>query len=249
MLTNLINNVGNSCMVLPPTSQDAMTITAADLAIDDLNALNEAFADAPAEDIVAWAHESFGDQLVTLCAMTSDTALVDLLARRAAGASVVFLETGHHFAETREQLGAVRNRYEDRIDFTIATAGLAPGILWQSDPTACCNARKVDPMEAALHGHAAWITGVRRADSPVRANTPIVEIDRRLMVKINPIAMWSDADLETYLAMHDVPRHPLLDLGYPSIGCEPCTRRIAPGEDIRAGRWAGTGKTECGLHV
>ena len=241
MLTNLINNVGNSCMVLPPTSQDAMTITAADLAIDDLKALNEAFADAPAEDIVAWAHESFGDQLVTLCAMTSDTALVDLLARRAAGASVVFLETGHHFAETREQLGAVRNRYEDRIDFTIATAGLAPGILWQSDPTACCNARKVDPMEAALHGHAAWITGVRRADSPVRANTPIVEID--------PIAMWSDADLETYLAMHDVPRHPLLDRGYPSIGCEPCTRRIAPGEDIRAGRWAGTGKTECGLHV
>ena len=226
-----------------------MTITAADLDADALSALNDRFADAPAEDVVSWAYETFGDQLVTLCAMTSDTALVDLLARRAAGASVVFLETGHHFLETHEQLATVQKRYGDQVRFSTATAGLAPGILWQTDPTACCNARKVDPMEAALSGHAAWITGVRRADSPVRANTPIVEIDKRLMVKINPIATWSDADLETYLSMHDVPRHSLLDQGYPSIGCEPCTRRVLPGEDIRAGRWAGTGKTECGLHV
>lgn len=215
----------------------------------ELAALNTRFENAPAEHIVAWADETFGNRLVTLCAMTSDTALVDLLARVAPGASVVFLETGHHFAQTHEQVSTVTERYADRISFTTATAGLAPGVLWQSDPTACCNARKVAPMEAALAGHAAWITGVRRADSPVRALTPIVEIDRRGMVKINPIATWTDADLETYLAMHDVPRHPLLDAGYPSIGCEPCTRRVAPGEDIRAGRWSGTGKTECGLHV
>jgi phosphoadenosine phosphosulfate reductase len=223
-----------------------MTTTAADI---DLNEVNERFANSPAEHIVAWAYETFGNQLVTLCAMTSDTALVDLLARVAPGASVVFLETGHHFAETHTQLDTVRARYSDRVNFSVATAGLAPGIVWQSDPTACCNARKVEPMEAALKGHAAWITGVRRADSPVRANTPIVEIDKRGMVKVNPIATWSDADLETYLTMHEVPRHTLLDLGYPSIGCEPCTRRVEPGEDIRAGRWSGTGKTECGLHV
>lgn len=223
-----------------------MTITAASI---DLDAFNRKFADAPAEHVVAWAHEAFGDRLVTLCAMTSDTALVDLLARVAPGASVVFLETGHHFGETLRHLDTVKARYADRINFITATAGLAPGVLWQSDPTACCNARKVEPMEAALRGHAAWITGVRRADSPVRAATPVVEVDRRGMVKVNPIATWSDADLETYLTMHDVPRHPLLDLGYPSIGCEPCTRKVEPGEDIRAGRWSGTGKTECGLHV
>ena len=143
-----------------------MTTTAADL---DLHELNERFADSPAEHIVAWAHQTFGDDLVTLCAMTSDTALVDLLARTCEGAKVVFLETGHHFAETHTQLDTVRDRYSDRVAFSVATSGLAPGILWQSDPTACCNARKVEPMEAALKGHAAWITGVRRADSPVRA--------------------------------------------------------------------------------
>jgi phosphoadenosine phosphosulfate reductase len=215
----------------------------------DLASLNARFEHAPAEDVVAWAHETFGNQLVTLCAMTSDTALVDLLSRRAPGANVVFLETGHHFAETRDQVKAVHTRYEATVNFSTASAGLAPGTLWQSDPNACCKARKVEPMEAALAGNAAWITGVRRADSAVRAATPIVEIDRRGMVKINPIATWTDDDLETYLQLHEVPRHPLLDNGYPSIGCEPCTRKVVLGEDIRAGRWAGQGKTECGLHL
>ena len=220
--------------------------TATDLNLDELNARFEA---APAEDVVAWAHETFGRDLVTLCAMTSDTALVDLLSRRAPGANVVFLETGHHFPETHEQVKAVHERYAGKVNFTTATSGLAPGILWQSDPNACCNARKVEPMEAALAGNTAWITGVRRADSEVRAGTPIVEIDRRGMVKINPIATWTDEDLETYLQLHEVPRHPLLENGYPSIGCEPCTRKVELGEDIRAGRWAGKGKTECGLHL
>jgi phosphoadenosine phosphosulfate reductase len=215
----------------------------------DLVSLNARFENAPAEDVVAWAHETFGDKLVTLCAMTSDTALVDLLSRRAPGASVVFLETGHHFAQTHEQVAAVHTRYEANVKFSTATSGLAPGTLWQTDPNACCNARKVEPMEAALAGNTAWITGVRRADSEVRAATPIVEIDRRGMVKINPIATWTDDDLETYLQLHEVPRHPLLDHGYPSIGCEPCTRKVELGEDIRAGRWAGKGKTECGLHL
>jgi phosphoadenosine phosphosulfate reductase len=217
----------------------------------DLNLaeLNTRFESAPAEEVIAWAHETFGAELVTLCAMTSDTALVDLLSRRAPGANVVFLETGHHFPETHDQVKAVHERYEGKVKFLTATSGLAPGTLWETDPNACCNARKVEPMEAALAGNTAWITGVRRADSKVRAGTPIVEIDRRGMVKINPIATWTDEDLETYLNLHEVPRHPLLDSGYPSIGCQPCTRKVEFGEDIRAGRWAGKGKTECGLHL
>jgi Phosphoadenosine phosphosulfate reductase family len=151
------------------TARNIMT-TATDLNLDELNAR---FEHAPAEDVIAWAHEAFGTGLVTLCAMTSDTALVDLLSRRAPGAKVVFLETGHHFSETHDQLNAVQKRYAASVNFSTATSGLAPGILWQSDPNACCNARKVEPMEAALAGNTAWITGVRRADSEVRAGTPI----------------------------------------------------------------------------
>ena len=215
----------------------------------DTATLATQFEDATAEEIVAWAAATFGDGLVTLCAMTSDAVLVDLIARHAPGTEVVFLDTGHHFAETLETHVRIRERYADRVQFAVATSGLAPAEQWQSHPDGCCHVRKVEPMEAALVGRRAWITGMRRADSPVRAETPVVQTDKRGLVKINPIAKWSDASLAAYLAIHDVPQHPLLDQGYPSIGCQPCTRRVADGEDLRAGRWAGSGKTECGLHV
>ncbi|HEX9259605.1 MAG TPA: phosphoadenylyl-sulfate reductase, partial [Acidimicrobiales bacterium] len=120
---------------------------------------------------------------------------------------------------------------------------------WRTDTDACCNSRKVVPLALALAGRAAWITGVRRADSPVRADTPIVQRDKQGRIKVNPLATWSDDDMALYAQLHEVPRHRLLDQGYPSIGCWPCTRQVAPGEDARSGRWSGSAKTECGLHV
>jgi phosphoadenosine phosphosulfate reductase len=118
-----------------------------------------------------------------------------------------------------------------------------------SDPNACCNARKVLPLERALAGRKAWVTGMRRVDADTRVEIPVVQRDKRGLVKINPIASWTDEDIASYAADHDVPLNPLLQQGYPSIGCAPCTRQVAPGEHGRAGRWAGKGKTECGLHV
>ncbi len=121
--------------------------------------------------------------------------------------------------------------------------------LFERDPDRCCALRKVEPLERALAPYRAWITGLRRADGPSRAATPVVDWDaRRSMVKVNPLAAWSDEELERYVEENGVIANPLLQLGYPSIGCEPCTRAVAPGEDARAGRWSGRAKTECGLH-
>ena len=109
--------------------------------------------------------------------------------------------------------------------------------------------RKVEPLDRALEGKAAWMTGLRRVEAPTRANAPIVALDLgRGLVKVNPLATWTDDDVDGYIADHDLPVHPLADQGYPSIGCWPCSRPVGNGEDPRAGRWAGTGKTECGLH-
>jgi phosphoadenosine phosphosulfate reductase len=120
---------------------------------------------------------------------------------------------------------------------------------WKIDTDGCCAARKVAPLEEALAGRDAWMSGLRRADDPSRAETPIVSRDRRGLVKVNPLATWSDADVDAYVAEHDVVTNPLLQRGYPSIGCWPCTRPVGPGEDARAGRWSGSTKTECGLHL
>ncbi|HEY8449395.1 MAG TPA: phosphoadenylyl-sulfate reductase, partial [Bacillota bacterium] len=122
--------------------------------------------------------------------------------------------------------------------------------LWASDPGLCCRLRKVEPLKRALAELDAWITGIRREQTPHRANAGVVEWDARFgLVKINPLARWTAAEVERYLRERDVPRHPLYALGYPSIGCMPCTAPVAPGEDPRAGRWRGFTKTECGLHA
>ncbi len=125
-----------------------------------------------------------------------------------------------------------------------------PDNLWKSDVEGCCAIRKVEPLNRAISGKAVWITGVRRVDGLTRANTPIVSFDiSRSVVKINPLAGFSDDDMFLYAQLHDLPANPLTERGYPSIGCWPCTRPVAPGEDRRGGRWAGNAKTECGLHV
>jgi len=121
--------------------------------------------------------------------------------------------------------------------------------LWRVDPENCCSAVKVGQLDRGLAGKAAWMSGLRRDESPVRANAPIVARDLRGLIKVNALATWTAADVDDYIATHDVPVNPLIEQGYPSIGCMPCTSRVEPGEDPRSGRWKGRDKSECGLHI
>ena len=225
----------------------------------DLKALadeaNERLADASAREILAWARATFGDELVVTASM-ADGVLPYLASQAAPGVDVVFLDTGYHFVETigtRDAVGATLeiNLINVTPEQTVAEQDATYGKdLYKSDPDKCCALRKVAPLNEALSGYTAWVTGVRREESPTRANTQVVEYDaRRNMVKLNPIAPWTQDDLDGYIADNGVLVNPLQYDGYPSIGCEPCTKRVAPGEDPRSGRWAGRAKTECGLHV
>ncbi len=216
----------------------------------------EELADATAQDVVAWAAETFGANLAVACSMAGDTVLPHLVAAVAPGVDVLFLETGYHFAETlgtRDALASVIDAHI--IDVlplrTVAQQDAEHGEkLHDRNPTLCCQLRKVDPINAELAGYEAWVTGIRREDNALRANARVVEWDSaHQMVKVNPLAAWTFDDVLDYAGAHQVPVNLLLTDGYPSIGCEPCTRRVAPGEDPRAGRWAGLAKTECGLHL
>ena len=206
-------------------------------------------------DVLRWAAEAFGDGLVVASSM-GDEVLVDLAARTVPGIDVVFLDTGYHFAET---LGT-RDYYAQFTDVTLRTvlplltvaeqdAAHGPR-LHDRDPDRCCAIRKVEPLERALGPYAAWVTGMRREDAPTRTDIPVVGWDaRRSKVKLNPLAAWTQDDVDAYVAEHHVVLNPLRELGYTSIGCAPCTRAVAAGEDPRAGRWSGQNKTECGLHT
>jgi phosphoadenosine phosphosulfate reductase len=218
----------------------------ADLDIDALNAEFEAHRE-PAL-MITWLVETFPlDRLIVASAMTSDTVLVDVASKAAPGIEVLFLDTGYHFAETLQTVDAVAARYPVKLVVTPASA--IGDERYLSDPDGCCHQRKVLPLAEGLAGRLGWISGVRRSDSVVRADTPFVQIDKRGLVKLNPLAAWTDDDLAAYAAIHEVPLNPLLDQGYPSIGCWPCTRKPADGEHARAGRWSEHGKTECGLHL
>jgi phosphoadenosine phosphosulfate reductase len=169
--------------------------------------------------------------------------------------NVLFVDTGYHFAETLGTLDAVAATYPVRMlsirpKESLAEHEAARGVLHRTDPDACCALRKVAPLENALRGYAAWATGLRRDDSPERAGTRTLAWDAdRGLLKLAPLAGWGDEDVDAYLAAHpEVVMNPLLQLGYRSIGCGPCTRAVAPGESARAGRWAGLTKTECGIH-
>lgn len=209
-------------------------------ALDDANRRLE---DATPAEIVSWSYRRFGQRLV-LAASFADTVLIDIATSTAPDIEVVFLDTGFHFAET---LGAVRRAMERyRLDLTVLRPDADAADVWASGGEACCAARKVAPLDRYLAaGFDAWLSGLRRADDPSRADTPIVSVDRRGLVKVNPLANVTDEEYERYISEHDVIVNPLALDGYASIGCWPCTE---PSTDGRAGRWAGA-KTECGLHL
>jgi phosphoadenosine phosphosulfate reductase len=210
---------------------------------------------ARAEDVVRWALAEFGDEVCVASSM-QDAVLVHLASRIRPGIPVVFLDTGYHFAETVGTRDAVEAAYPIRlIDVTpvqtVAEQDAEHGPrLYERDPDRCCALRKVEPLRRALEPYRAWMTGVRRQDAASRNDVPVVQWDaRREMVKVNPLAAWTDDDVAGYVEQHGVLVNPLVQVGYLSIGCAPCTRAVAPGEDPRAGRWAGLAKTECGLHT
>jgi len=216
---------------------------------------SEELADATAIEALEWAVGTFGDDLIVASNM-QDAVLVDLATKVKSDVDVLFLETGYHFAETIGTRDAVATVYPDirivnaQAEQTVAQQDAQYGPkLHDRDPNQCCHLRKVIPLRKTLANYSAWVTGVRRVDAPTRANTPIVTWDdRNGLVKINPIAPWTDEEFRNYITEHGILENPLVSEGYLSIGCAPCTAKVAPGADPRSGRWAGQSKTECGLH-
>jgi phosphoadenosine phosphosulfate reductase len=216
-----------------------------DLTEGALADLNAKFDSASAGDIVEWAVARFHPQMCLTASMT-DAVLIDIATRVEPSIEVVFIDTGYHFPETLQTVELVRKRYG--LNLRIMTVPPEPVPVWKTDPANCCTPSKVAQLERALAGKLAWMSGLRRQESSTRTDAAIVGRDRRGLVKVNPIANWTDLDVAGYIADHNVPVNPLLSKGYTSIGCWPCTRPVAPGEHSRAGRWSGLDKTECGLH-
>jgi phosphoadenosine phosphosulfate reductase len=209
---------------------------------------------APAEVIIEWAVATFGERFCITSSM-ADAVLSHLASTVAPGIDVVFLDTGYHFAETLGTRDAVEATLPVNLISITPTQSVeeqdaAYGKdLFARDPDLCCALRKVAPLNEALQGYDAWATGLRRAETHDRVIAPVIGWDeKKRKVKVSPLARWSDDEVERYVSEHGVLVNPLQHDGYPSIGCWPCTRRVAPGEDPRSGRWAGTGKTECGIH-
>ncbi len=214
-------------------------------------------------DTVEMLRAVIGDGLVgdiaTVSSFGAESAvLLHLLAEVDAGIPVLFLETGKHFPKTLayrdalvERLG-LRNLVDLYPDLEELQAKDESGLRWSYDPDGCCEIRKVKPLAKALAGFDATFTGRKAFQSATRANLPRFELDTsdaQGRLKINPLIDWSADDIAAYFEAHDLPRHPLVEQGYPSIGCSPCTHKVAPGEDPRSGRWKGWDKTECGIHV
>ena len=204
--------------------------------------------------VLKWAGSTFGDDFAVTSSM-ADGLLAHLASTAIPGVNVIFLDTGYHFAET---IGT-RDWITSVLPITLVNVTPEKSVpeqdlefgpkLFERNPDLCCSMRKVQPLAATLAGYTAWGSGIRRDESPSRANTRLVDWDaKREMIKINPLAAWSQAHVDAYVQEHQVPVNPLVDFGFPSIGCAPCTRAVAPGEDARAGRWAGRNKIECGIH-
>lgn len=219
---------------------------------------------ASAEELLRWTDENFGPvegprdwstSRYIVASNMQDAVLVHLAAQVRPGVPILFLDTGYHFAETLGTRDAVESVYDVHIlnvtpEHTVAEQDELLGKdLFSRDPNECCRLRKVVPLRKALSGYSAWVTGIRRVEAPTRANAPFISFDDAFgLVKINPLAAWTDEEMQDYIDKHGVLVNPLVDEGYPSIGCAPCTAKPAEGADPRSGRWQGQGKIECGLH-
>ena len=217
--------------------------------------LNAELRDAHPATILRAAYDHFGDKLALVSSFGAESAvLLHLAAQVSADIPVLFLDTGMLFGQTldyRQQL-ASRLGLKDVRDLRPSFEDLAVGDpgsdLWKTDTDACCHIRKVVPLDAALGGFDAWVTGRKRFHGGDRLRLAVVE-ESEGKLKFNPLANWSKAELDAFAAEHDLPAHPLVSAGFPSIGCWPCTKPVDEGQDVRAGRWSGSQKTECGIHT
>lgn len=228
---------------------------------EDLQALAASGAeqlggDAPTSEVITWVAENFDLRSVAVACSMADAVLPALVADQLPDVDVLFLETGYHFPETHDTRREVASNLRVNIvdvlpEQTIAQQENAYGKdLFARNPAQCCQLRKMDPLKKALSGYEVWFTGVRRDEAPTRTNTPLVTWDEAHgLVKVNPMADWSLDALVSYAEQHLIPVNPLMSRGFLSIGCAPCTRPVAVGDDPRAGRWAGFDKTECGIHI
>jgi phosphoadenosine phosphosulfate reductase len=220
---------------------------------------------AGAADLLRWTEKNFGGVNgprggatcnYIVASNMQDAVLVDLAAKVRPGVPVLFLDTGYHFVETIGTRDAIESVYDIRVlnltaEHSVAEQDELLGKdLFARDPGECCRLRKVVPLGKTLSGYSAWVTGIRRVEAPTRANAPLVSFDEAFkLVKVNPLAAWTDEDMQNYIDEHDVLVNPLVYEGYPSIGCAPCTAKPVEGADSRSGRWQGLAKTECGLHA
>jgi phosphoadenosine phosphosulfate reductase len=210
---------------------------------------------AGADELLRWTDENFGGNYVVASNM-QDAVLVSMAAKVRPGIDILFLDTGYHFVETIGTRDAVEAVYDVNIVNVTAENSVAKQDelfgkdLFAREPNECCRMRKVEPLGRALQGYSAWVTGIRRVEAPTRANAPLISWDKAFnLVKINPIAAWTDDEMQAYIDANDVLVNPLVFEGYPSIGCAPCTSKPVEGADPRSGRWSGSSKTECGLHA
>ena len=239
-----IANVLTTTSALPSDRGEPVAVRRrAALSASEIDEWNRRFDAASPHDVVRWATRRFGRRLA-MTASFADTTLIDIATSVDPDIEVIFFDTGFHFAETLNTVRRAMERYS--LNLTVLRPAPDAPDVWAHGSDACCAARKVDPLDAYLPRHAdAWLSGLRRADSPARADAPIVSIDRRGLVKVNPMANMTDDEYDAYVAEHDVLVNTLQLDGYASIGCWPCTE---PSTDGRSGRWGGA-KTECGLHL
>jgi phosphoadenylyl-sulfate reductase (thioredoxin) len=234
-----------------PASRD-VPVTGNDLALFSAQLENQ-----PAEEILRWAAERYAPRLTFAASLgLEDCVVIDMIARAGLPIDIFTLDTGLLFPETYALKQQIEQRYGVSIravtpEFSVPQQAERDGeALWLREPDRCCEMRKVIPLRAALSQFDAWITAIRRDQTPERATAPVVGWDGRFgLVKVNPLVRWTFDEVKAYVSQHDVPFNPLHEQGYPSIGCMPCTSPVKPGEDPRSGRWRGKEKTECGLHI
>ncbi len=225
----------------------------------DLKALSDSFEARQPQDVLADALERFTPRVILACSFgAEDVVLVDMIHRLKPDTPLFYLDTDFLFPETLATRDRVIERYGLRPEQVLQVKSLLTPerqarehgeALWMRDPDRCCALRKVEPLSRVLRGYDAWITGIRRDQAPSRAQAGLVEWDHKFgLVKVNPLAKWTAADVWAYIQVHEVPYNPLHDRNYPSIGCTHCTSPVEPGEDSRSGRWQNRPKTECGLH-
>ena len=222
-----------------------------------INEVNLSLETATPQEVLRWAVKMYGEKLAVVTSFQpTGLVILHMLSEIAPQTQVLTLDTGLLFAETYAHMDAIEQRFDLRLkrvrpELSVdEQENMHGAALWISNPDRCCNMRKVVPLQSALTGYDAWITGLRRDQSDGRANTPIVAWDERNQrAKISPLATWTEAMVWTYIEAYEIPYNPLHDQDYPTIGCVPCTQAVENSDNLRGGRWAGRGKTECGIHT